>query len=254
MEPKAPIQALLLDLDGTLLHNDMDVFVSAYLEAVGRFMAGRIPRERFIPELLRATQIMAANDGDGATNEEVFAAAFYPSVGVGRAELEPLFMRFYAEEFPKLRRYTRAVDEAPQLVRWAFENGLEVVIATNPLFPLTAIEQRLDWAGVGVEDHPYRLVTSYENMHASKENPSYYGEILDRIGRSPEVCLMVGDNWAWDMANASKAGIRGWWITDGSASMPAGLPSVVGHGPLSGFLRFAASPANGSQILPGGAG
>lgn len=251
MNPQAPIQSLLLDLDGTLLENEMETFVPAYLEALGRFLAGRLAPDTLVRELLKATRIMAANDGDGRTNEDVFAATFYPSVGVERAELEPLFMRFYAEEFPKLRRFTRAVAEAPRFVRWAFENGLEVVIATNPLFPLTAIEQRLDWAGVGVEEHPYRLVTSYENMHASKENPAYYLEILDRIGRPPESCLMVGDNWEWDMVNAARAGIRGWWVTEGRGRGAAGSEHLFGMGPVSELLKAAVAAGDASHFLAG---
>ncbi len=243
------LECLLLDLDGTLLENEMDIFVPAYLEALGRFLSGRLAPDTLVRELLRATKVMAANDGNGRTNEDVFAATFYPAVGLERAELEPLFMRFYAEEFPVLRRYTRAVAEAPRLVRWAFENGLEVVVATNPLFPLTAIEQRLEWAGVGVEDHPYRLVTSYENMHASKENPAYYLEILDRIGGVPESCLMVGDNWEWDMVNASKAGIRGWWVTGRGLQAPGASGHVIGAGPLSELVKTALAAEDASQIL-----
>jgi len=249
VKPQAAIKALLLDLDGTLLRNDMEQFVPAYLEAAGRFLGNRIAPERLIRELLRATRIMAANRGDGATNEEVFAATFYPAVGVDRAELEPLFMRFYSEEFPGLRRFTQAVPEAPKLVRWAFECGLKVVVATNPLFPRTAIEQRLEWAGVGVDAHPYALVTTYENMHASKENPAYYREVLDRIGCSPEACLMVGDDWVWDMENASKLGIGGWWVAPEDEPRPAESGSLFGQGTLADLWRLILAGDRDPRIL-----
>ena len=233
MKRQAPFKALLLDLDGTLLQNDMEQFVPAYLEAAGRFLGNRIAPERLIRELLRATKIMAANGGDGATNEEVFAATFYPAVGVNRAELEPLFMRFYSEEFPRLRRFTQTVAEAPKLVRWAFESDLKVVVATNPLFPRTAIEQRLEWAGVGVDAHPYALVTTYENMHASKESPAYYGEILDRIGCDPRACLMVGDDWVWDIEHSTDLGLKAWWVAEAPRDLPSEVEGLVGRGTLA---------------------
>jgi FMN phosphatase YigB (HAD superfamily) len=66
-----------------------------------------------------------------------------------------------------------------------------VVIATNPLFPATAIQQRMAWAGV--DGFPYRLVTTYENSRATKPNLLYYQQILEAIGQPPQACLMVGD-------------------------------------------------------------
>lgn len=235
------IEALLLDLDGTLLQNDMDVFVQAYLQALGRFMSGRLPSERLVPVLLRATQIMAANDGGDRTNEEVFAEAFYPAVGVERAELEPVFMRFYAEEFPKLRPLTQPAPEAALLVEWAVERGLQVVIATNPLFPRTAIEQRLAWADVGVDRFPYALVTTYEEMHASKQSPAYYREIARRIGFPEGKCLMVGDNWDWDVESSTAAGLKAWWIAGAGDERPRSAEALIGQGTLADLRAFLLS-------------
>lgn len=227
------IKAILLDLDDTLLVNPMDLFVQAYLRALGGFLAAHVEPDRLVEQLLRATRTMAENDGAGATNEQVFAAVFYPAVGKTREELEPLFHRFYAEEFPKLRRLTRPAPEARPLVQWAFDRGLQVAIATNPLFPRTAIEQRLDWAGVGAEEFPYALVTTYETMHASKYSPAYYREILALLGREPEECLMVGDNWDWDVLNAAVPGLPVWWIADPAAVPPSNPPATyVGQGGL----------------------
>jgi FMN phosphatase YigB (HAD superfamily) len=76
------------------------------------------------------------------------------------------------------------------LLRTVYE--LDVVIATNPLFPATAIEQRLEWAGVA--GFPYQLVTTYENSRACKPNLLYYEQILKSIGHHAEACLMVGDD------------------------------------------------------------
>jgi FMN phosphatase YigB (HAD superfamily) len=226
------VKALLLDLDGTLLDNPMDTFVREYLQALGTFLAGHIPPERLVPELLRATQAMAANDGKGPTNEELFASVFYPALGQERAALEPFIQRFYAEEFPRLRRFTRPVPEARPLVQWAFDARLQVAVATNPLFPRTAIEQRLEWAGVGVRDFPYALVTTYETMHASKVNPVYYREILDRLGQNPEDCLMVGDDWAWDILPATGLGLSAWWVAPPGMEPPHAVNRLLGSGSL----------------------
>ena len=49
------------------------------------------------------------------------------------------------------------------------EMGYPLVLATNPIFPRVATMQRIDWAGLDVED--FELVTVYENFNYSKPNP-----------------------------------------------------------------------------------
>ena len=179
------LKAILFDLDDTLLGNSVEIFIPAYLQALTRRVVHLVSSDRLIAELMGGTEAMDANDGTGPTNEETFAAVFYPALGYEPDELKPSIDRFYAKEFPKLQPLTHTRPEARALVEWAFERGLQVVIATNPIFPRTAIEQRLDWAGVPVTEFDYALVTTYENMHATKSHPSYYREILARLERQP---------------------------------------------------------------------
>ena len=129
------LKALLLDLDDTLIDNSMDTFIPAYFRALEAFVAGVVEPGRFIEELLKATRAMDGNDGAGPSNEEVFAAAFYPALGVPRDEMEPLLARFYSEAFPRLEPLTGQRPAATKIVEWAKGRGLQVVIATNPLFP-----------------------------------------------------------------------------------------------------------------------
>lgn len=196
METK--IRALLFDLDGTLLSNNMDVFLPHYLQMLSAFVADLIPPELFLPHLMQATEAMRANDGR-ATNEEVFASAFYPAFGHSRETLDPVFAAFYDSDFPRLRKYTRRLPEARAVVELAFDLGYQVVVATNPVFPAVAVMQRLDWAGL--LDLPFDLVTSYENARATKPSPLYFQRILDTIGQPAEAALMIGDE-DMDMAAA----------------------------------------------------
>jgi len=184
------IQAILFDLDGTLLENDMNVFLPHYFQRLSARVDHILPTNAFLNELMRATRAMLENDGR-ATNEEVFSAAFYPLAGHTREELEPVFIDFYRNDFPALQQYARRKPEARQVVRSAFDLGYDVVIATNPLFPALAIEERLRWAGVA--DFPYHLVTTYENSRACKPNLLYFEEIAEKLGRPAEACLVVGD-------------------------------------------------------------
>ena len=233
------LKAILLDLDDTLIDNAMETFIPAYFRALEAFVAGMVEPGLFIQELLYATRTMDRNDGTGPSNEEVFAAAFYPALGVAREEIEPLLARFYAEAFPRLEPLTGPRPAAPKVVEWAKDRGLQVVIATNPLFPRTAIEQRMAWGGVGVDRFDYELVTCYENSHATKSSPAYFREIVESLGRRPDECLMVGDNWGWDVVCAGEAGLPAYWIAADGAQPPEPVVPVVGQGDLDAFLAAA---------------
>jgi len=50
------MRAVLFDLDGTLLHVDTAQFVDAYVQLLARSFAERIPLDRFVRQLLAATQ------------------------------------------------------------------------------------------------------------------------------------------------------------------------------------------------------
>jgi FMN phosphatase YigB (HAD superfamily) len=231
------MKALLLDLDDTLLGNSIPRFVRAYFQALAAWVGDLVASDHLISELLRATKAMQANNGE-QTNQEVFAAAFYPAFEIDRSRLEPVFDSFYAEAFPELRRLTQPRPEARALVELAMSHGLQVVIATNPLFPATAIEQRLEWAGLPVTENQFDLVTSYEIMHATKSSPAYYREILERIGRRPGECVMAGDDWSWDVLQATSVGIPAFWITASPERRPPAddLPLLLGHGNLADLV------------------
>jgi FMN phosphatase YigB (HAD superfamily) len=184
------LKAVLFDLDGTLLDVDINIFMDHYVNALAAHVAHMVPPQRFVPCLMQGSQAMLANDGRD-TNQAVFDQVFFPCAGLSREELEPVFMDFYTNAYPKLRQYTRRKPEARLAVRAAFDRGWDVVIATNPLFPLVAVQQRMEWAGVA--GFPYRLITHYKNSRAAKPNLLYFKQVLDVIGHPAEACLMVGD-------------------------------------------------------------
>lgn len=227
------ILAILFDLDGTLLDSNMENFIPLYFQALSARVAHLMPPKEFVVQLMRATEAMMANDGT-ATNEQVFANAFYPLLGHNRAELEPIFDDFYAYDFPDLRKYTSRKPEARPLVQRAFDLGYDVVIATNPLFPRTATQQRLEWAGVA--DFPYSLVTSYENSRACKPNLRYFDLVCEHIGRAPAECLVVGDE-AMDMV-AARVGCLTFLVPGPATALNASVPEPAYRGTLSDVMAL----------------
>lgn len=209
---------LLLDLDGTLLENDMDGFLRAYLSAFGKYVQNIIHPEIFVQSLLLGTRQMASNRLPDRTLEEVFDTNFYPAVKHKKEETQELFASFYEEVFPTFKTLTRARPEAVELVEEAFARGYRVGIATNPLFPRAAILHRLDWAGLPASDYPFVLIPSYETFHFSKPSPAFFIEYLAGIGLPDEPVLMVGDDVSNDIIAAQKAGIATYWLDEGNST------------------------------------
>jgi FMN phosphatase YigB (HAD superfamily) len=208
------ITTLLIDLDDTLLVNNVDRFIPAYLKNLGQYLEPIVPAEQLIQKITLGTQAMIDNSHLEKTLAEVFDENFFPALGMSKEVLMPYFDAFYAEEFRKLQHLTKPIPGAQRLITYAIENQFDIVIATNPLFPLTAIEQRLEWAGVPASQYPYTLITSYETFHYAKPNLEYITEILSKCGRHPHEAAMIGNDLHLDLPPAAKLGAAVFHISD----------------------------------------
>lgn len=224
---------LLLDLDDTLLETNMEAFIPAYFQALSGALADRVDPQVMLAALLGGTKAMLANTDPSLTLREVFDAHFFPALGLDRALLQEAINRFYDDVFPSLGSLTRPIPEAVRLVDWAFEQGHRVVIATNPLFPLKAIQHRLRWAGLPPEEYPFDLVTSYETFHFTKEAVAYYPEIMAQLGWPDDPVVMVGDDIEREVIPTRAAGLPVYLVRKlGEAA--ADLADVP-HGTLESF-------------------
>ncbi len=221
------LRAVLFDLDGTLIDNDMDVFMTHFLRRFASHVAHRVPPEKFAQTWVAALQIMLNNTDKRLTNQEVFDLNFYPRIGALRDELLPAVQAFYATSHRSLQNLVRRRQGVRETIQAMIDIGLDVVIATNPIFPQVAIAQRLEWAGVA--DLQFTLVTSSENMHAAKPSLQYYQEILDRIQRTPRDCLMVGDDFINDIQPATRLGLYTYWVNTTTTTPPNFDPAARGH-------------------------
>jgi hypothetical protein len=123
--------------------------------------------------LLEGTRQMIHNQRPDCTLKEKFDAVFYSSLGLVENDLIQVFDHFYEEIYPSLKQYTKPKPDATRFVEEAFKNGHQVAIATNPLFPYTAITQRLDWAGLSPDKYPFAIIPSYETLHFTKPSSLY---------------------------------------------------------------------------------
>lgn len=241
---------LLVDLDDTLLDNDINAFLPNYLQALSKHLAAHFPAEILSRELMAGTYQMLKNTNPGLTLEKVFSQAFYPALGVDREEIRAEIDLFYDEIFPTLQPLTSPRPEAVRMVEKAFSRGYQVVVATNPLFPLKAIRHRLAWAGLSPEQYPFALISSYETFHFTKPNPAYYAEVLAQLGWLDQPAIMVGNNLTDDIQPAARLGLPT-FLLESDNRFDRDDNSLSSYGKLEEIMPWASRVANtGSQSLP----
>jgi FMN phosphatase YigB (HAD superfamily) len=201
--------SLLFDLDGTLL----DVHMPSFLEAYFALLAPRFGAENDVPafkrELLDAVRLMLQSRKGARPLARIFRASFAAARGLTPEEVRAVFRDFHRRDFDRLRPLTHPFPEAKPLLEKALSLGYELAIATNPVFMAEAIESRIRWAGL--DKIPFRFVSSAENMHSCKPHPEYFTELLDHLGRSPEECVMIGNDPAKDLP-AHRVGITTYYL------------------------------------------
>ena len=167
--------------------------------------------KRLTEQVFRSTDVMIADRSANFLNEECFMQDFIAAWGYPEQEMRNFFDDFYSRAFPRLKSYCSPFPGVPDMMSRVLARGYKVVIATNAVFPLTAIQQRLDWAGIG--HLPFDLITSYEFMHFCKPHLEYYQEISDIIGVKPADCLMVGNDVGEDLP-AGQIGMKTFLVED----------------------------------------
>lgn len=199
------INTFLFDLDGTLLPMDNDTFTKAYFTAlVRRISPLGFEKKRLIDSVWGGIEAMVRNDGS-RLNEAAFWTHFADVWGKEALQYLPDFDDFYQNDFLCTKSATQPTPLSGKCIAELKQKGYTLVLATNPIFPKSATAARMAWAGLRAED--FALVTTYENSSYCKPNPEYYADILRRIGKKAEECVMVGNDVQEDMC-AKALGIQ----------------------------------------------
>lgn len=231
------ITTVLFDLDGTLLPMDQDAFVKTYFGLLAAKLApyGYEPEE-LIAAIWSGTKAMVKNTG-GKTNEEAFWEDFTGHYGEAVKKDIGVFDAFYRNEFAGAQAVCGFDPRAAETIALCKAKTLRVVLATNPIFPAVATENRIRWAGLTPDD--FELYTTYENASYCKPNPEYYRQILAQLGVAPEECLMVGNDVTEDMV-AQQLGMQVFLLTDRLINKQGVDISAYPHGSFSELQSFLA--------------
>ncbi|MBO5913687.1 MAG: HAD family hydrolase [Clostridia bacterium] len=205
------IKTVLFDLDGTLLPMDMDKFTEIYFKhlTIKAASFGYAP-DNFPKSIWMCVAAMIKNTSE-KTNCEVFWDTFCSIYGADAINDKPRLDEFYSNEFCNAKAACGFTEKSAEVISLLKLKGINVVLATNPLFPTIATENRIKWAGLSPDD--FLLYTTYDNSCRSKPNPQYYTEITEKLGLYPQECLMVGNDVGEDMV-AEDLGMKVFLLTD----------------------------------------
>ena len=204
--------ALLFDLDGTMLNVDIDRFIQYYFaEIINAADKHGLPGQELVSRIIASTEVMISTKDPAQTNENAFWADLQKYWKYDYHKTYNFFQLFYDQYFPALQKHCLRYPLAEKIMEKAFSKGAKVAMATNSVFPLPAIKMRLEWAGI--DSFPYELITSYEIMHYCKPHVQYYEEIAQALQVDPRKCLMIGNDTGEDLI-ASQAGMKTFLVED----------------------------------------
>ena len=232
------MKAILFDMDGTLLPMDEDVFTKGYFKLLAQKLCPLgIGPEELIDAVWDGTKCMYKNDGS-KTNEQVFWDRFTEKTGLDYKPFYAASNDFYPNEFHGAKVFAEENPLAKVAVELAHEKAEKVVLATNPLFPMTGQVARLSWMNLTPED--FDLVTSYEECSFTKPNPKYFEKVCEIIGVSPKDCLMIGNSEDEDMHAAAALGMDT-YLVEGFVKPSKTAPYTGKKGTFDEMLEYLKS-------------
>jgi len=213
---KILIRAILFDLDGTLTQMDQDKFMRNYLGLLAPRFAHLLPTEKFTKQVLKSTEIMINDPKPGKTNLQNFFDDFTKATGLAFKVLWPIFEEFYHNDFPALRFLVEVNQDGKKAVENAIQQGYIVAIAANPVMPLRAIQERINWAQLSPDQ--FTLVPALEDFHFCKPHLGFFEEMSERLGLTPAECMMVGNHPLEDMV-ATQIGMKTFLVGEDQAGV-----------------------------------
>ncbi|NML16453.1 HAD family hydrolase [Azohydromonas caseinilytica] len=230
MKELAPTEAVLLDIDGTLLDSN-DAHAQSWVDVFQR---------HGLPPTFEQVRALIGKGGDKVLAELVQIDHESPQGKQLSDERRDVFLNRYLPD-------VKPTPGARALVQRLRDEEIKVVIATSAKgAELQALLRR-----AGVEDLIEEATTSDDADH-SKPDPDIVQAALERAGVQPVEAIMIGDT-PYDIEAAAKAGVDtlalrcgGWW--DDAA---LGRAEAIYDSPADLLRRWEESPI-AKRRIPGG--
>lgn len=204
---------IMTDLDCTLLPMDQDAYIQLYVKQIAKlFYSHGFDGKEIAKATMKASFMMAKNDGS-RTNADAFEEAFKALVEDRAQEAIDIFPSVYKEPYDVIKDVTSVNPYAQEIVKLMREKAEFVVVATQPMFPLEAVEKRLSWTNLSVD--MFDDITVYDKCTFSKPSTGYYREIMNKFNADPSNTVMFGNDVNEDILPCMELGIETFLLKDG---------------------------------------
>lgn len=227
-------KAVFFDLDGTLLPMDFQKFMELYFGNMMNHFKGSLDVSK-LPEAIMAGTYEMVKDTSDKTNESVFMDFFGDYYDIDSKDYMSKFDLFYKTGFDAVQPATWQSEAMQEVVKYLKSKDIDIVIATNPLFPIEANYRRIKWAGLDAND--FKHITCLEQNTKCKPNPLFYEEVLSQTGYKAEEVLMVGNDYVEDGV-ASTIGIETYIVTECAMNKEKSTFTIHHESGMEDFLKY----------------
>jgi FMN phosphatase YigB (HAD superfamily) len=217
--PKHPIQHLLIDLDGTLIHSGSFL---VHLEFIARVLPVMKKHQGWKSAWNGLMEGFASikMPSTVTTNHVRLVNAFEKNFKLPFAETEKQLAEAIMEVFPKLKSHFGQIEGAAAFVKWAKEH-YTLTVATNPVWLIELVHLRMRWGGIDPKD--FGSITTADRMHATKPHREYFDELLKQENFKAENCLFIGNDRKMDLP-ANRTGIPAFLIRPDARRLSCLIP------------------------------
>lgn len=195
MKANEPL-TLLFDLDGTLILMDQKGLELRFmLRAIPRF-SSIIRPWRFRKAFWEAAEVIQQNQS-ATKNFELYVEVLSKHAFASPEKVMRVAREAIEQDFAALHKHFSPFPGARETLLKAKQQGHRLMVATNPVFPLSGVLTRMKYGGVS--DIPFDYITNAEVMTRTKPQVGYYQELVEKLELDPTKCVMVGNDPVKDL-------------------------------------------------------
>ncbi len=214
---------------------DMQAFETSYGKAVAAYVQAHGHDARaFMKALYASTEKMKVNDGS-MTNAQCFQMEFSQLYMPYDEAMDEFIKAFFHTGYYVAKEDVQPDPIADKIIKKAKAMGYTVALASNPYSPKEGTHARMRAAGLDIDD--FALITTMENAGYCKPNLNYFKEVLQKLNKKPEQCLMVGNDVSEDMV-AKELGMATYLVTTCMINKSGEDISRYDHGTLTDLYHW----------------
>lgn len=214
--PPPAFKHLLLDLDGTLLGSHQARLKFHFLFHTVRFLRSYTRSSFTALQLIKLMRVAAETHNTNATNLQRICQSLMSRLQIDEETAKKILKAISEEIFPKLKNDFYVMPDAIGFTQWS-QNHFELSLATNPFWTEEVVKLRLGWAKIAPDI--FSFITHAGSSHSVKPQLNYYREVVQRTGRPPSECLLIGDSMKKDLP-ATEAQIPVYILSSSSKTIP----------------------------------